>query len=115
VLGHLPPDGASPAGARRLAFNRTVAELAHRRGLSAGLKNDLDRSPEPADDFDSAVGEECAEFGEYARLSPFTERVKAVLHAEYALSTGELCDTSRRLRLGSTRKRPALEAWLRTC
>jgi hypothetical protein len=59
VLGHLPPDGASPAGARR--------------------------------------------------------RVKAVLHAEYALSTGELCDTSRRLRLGSTRKRPALEAWLRTC
>jgi hypothetical protein len=42
-------------------------------------------------------------------------RGKAVLHAEYALSTGEFCDTSRRLRLGSTRKRPALEAWLRTC
>ncbi|MDG9701376.1 endo alpha-1,4 polygalactosaminidase [Streptomyces sp. DH37] len=113
--GYRNDTGFPLTAAHQLAFNRTVAELAHRRGLSVGLKNDLDQIPELVDDFDFAVNEECAEFGECARLSPFTERGKAVLHAEYALSTGEFCDTSRRLRLSSIRKRPALDAWLRTC
>jgi hypothetical protein len=101
--------------AHQLAFSRTVAGPARRRGPSAGLKNDLGQIPEPVDDFDFAVNEECAEFGEGARLSPFTERGKAVLHAEYALSTGEFCDTSRRRGPSSIRKRPALDAGLRTC
>ncbi|MCG3042019.1 endo alpha-1,4 polygalactosaminidase [Streptomyces sp. S1A] len=109
-------DTGFPLTARdQLAFNRMVAGLAHRRGLSVGLKNDLDQIPQLVDDFDFAVNEECAEFGECAKLAPFTERGKAVFHAEYALNTEEFCDTSRRLDLSSIRKRLSLDAWRRTC
>lgn len=99
----------------QLAFNRMVADLAHERGLAVGLKNDLDQIPELVDDFDFAVNEECAEFDECAKLAPFVASGKAVLHAEYALSTGEFCDMSRRLGLSSIRKRLDLDAWRRTC
>ncbi len=79
------------------------------------LKNDLDQIPAPVDDFDFAVNEKCAEFDECAKLAPFVASGKAVLHAEYALSTGEFCDMSRRLGLSSIRKRLDLDAWRRTC
>ncbi|WP_233221541.1 endo alpha-1,4 polygalactosaminidase [Streptomyces carminius] len=113
--GYRHDTGFPLTAAHQLAFNRMVAALAHERGLSAGLKNDLDQIPELVDVFDFAVNEECAEFGECAKLAPFTERGKAVLHAEYALPTEEFCGLSRRLGLSSIRKRLALGAWRSTC
>jgi len=113
--GYRHDTGFPLTAAHQLAFNRMVARLAHERGLAVGLKNDLDQIPELVDDFDFAVNEECAEFDECAKLTPFVERGKAVFHTEYALPTGEFCDTARRLGLSSIRKRLPLDAWRRTC
>ena len=51
-------------------FNRFVARLAHDRGLSVALKNDVEQVAELVGDFDFTVNEECAAFAECAALTP---------------------------------------------
>ncbi|WP_461030400.1 endo alpha-1,4 polygalactosaminidase [Streptomyces sparsus] len=99
----------------QLVFNRMVAELAHDRGMSVGLKNDLDQIPELVGDFDFAVNEECAAFDECDRLTPFIEAGKAVFHVEYELPAEDFCARSRALKLSSMVKRLHLDAWRETC
>lgn len=68
----------------QLSFNRFLADAAHARGLSVGLKNDIDqlRALEPW--FDWALNEECVAYGECAALAAFTRDAgKAAFHVEY--------------------------------
>ncbi|WP_416977334.1 endo alpha-1,4 polygalactosaminidase [Streptomyces sp. T028] len=99
----------------QLRYNRMIAKLAHDRGMSVGLKNDLPQIPQLLADFDFAVNEECAQYGECARLTPFIEAGKAVFHVEYAEPTSGFCAESRRLRLSSMRKKPELGVWREPC
>ncbi len=112
---HIQGTGWDITAADQLAFNHMVADLAHERGLAIGLKNDLDQVAELADTFDFAVVEQCAEFGECAKLRPFLDRDKAVFHAEYDLPTSAFCAESRHLGLSSIRKHVELDAWRETC
>ena len=66
-----------------LNFNRLIANEAHSRNLSVGLKNDLDQIPELVDYYDFAANEQCFEFDECETLSPFTDQGKPVFNAEY--------------------------------
>ena len=99
----------------QLAFNRMIADLAHERGLSVGLKNDLDQIPELVDDYDFAVNEQCAQYEECEALTPFVEAGKAVFHAEYELTTEEFCPVTVPLGLSSLLKNYDLDAWRETC
>ncbi|MEU1591310.1 endo alpha-1,4 polygalactosaminidase [Streptomyces sp. NPDC005708] len=99
----------------QLRYNRLVARLAHERGMAVGLKNDLDQIPRLVRDFDFAVNEQCAQYGECGRLEPFTAAGKAVFHVEYELPTGRFCAESRRLKLSSMLKKYELGAWRRPC
>ncbi|MCC3779608.1 endo alpha-1,4 polygalactosaminidase [Streptomyces sp. UNOB3_S3] len=99
----------------QLAFNRMLADLAHERGLAIGLKNDLDQIPQLADVFDFAVNEQCAQYDECEKLTPFVKRDKAVFHVEYELSPGEFCPTARRLGLSSMKKKLELDTWRQPC
>lgn len=99
----------------QLTYNRLVAKLAHDRGLSVGLKNDLDQIPQLVGDFDFAVNEQCAQYGECARLTPFIEAGKAVFHVEYELPASRFCADTSRLKLSSLEKKYELGAWRRTC
>ncbi|MFG1604853.1 endo alpha-1,4 polygalactosaminidase [Actinoplanes sp. NPDC049265] len=101
--------------ADQLRFNRFVARLAHRHGLSAGLKNDVGQAAELVGDFEFAVNEECAAFGECADLLPFIRAGKAVLHAEYDLAPADYCAESRRLHLSSLHKDRDLDATATPC
>ncbi|WP_406344931.1 endo alpha-1,4 polygalactosaminidase [Streptomyces sp. NBC_00648] len=101
--------------AQQLAYNRLVARLAHDRGLAVGLKNDLDQIPELVGDFDFAVNEQCAEFGECDQLAPFVKAGKAVFNVEYELTPGKFCDAARGLRLSAMRKQLALGVWRQAC
>ncbi|KNB52338.1 endo alpha-1,4 polygalactosaminidase [Streptomyces caatingaensis] len=101
--------------AHQLAFNRMIASLAHERGLAVGLKNDLEQIPELVGDFDFAVNEQCAQYGECERLRPFVARGKAVFHVEYEMTPGEFCGGTRRLGLSSMRKKLGLNAWRQAC
>ncbi|MFF4403446.1 endo alpha-1,4 polygalactosaminidase [Streptomyces sp. NPDC001262] len=99
----------------QLAFNRMLAKLAHDRGLSVALKNDLEQIPQLVGDFDFAVNEQCAQYGECDRLTPFIKAGKAVFHVEYDLKTEEFCDKTTRLGLSSMQKRLGLDAWRKPC
>ncbi|MCC3274510.1 endo alpha-1,4 polygalactosaminidase [Arthrobacter sp. zg-Y20] len=78
----------------QLAYNRAVAGLAHDRGLSVALKNDLDQIPALVDHFDFSVNEECVRYAECGAYQPFTDAGKAVLHVEYE-GTLSFCPGSR--------------------
>nr|WP_285495581.1 endo alpha-1,4 polygalactosaminidase [Actinomadura sp. NBRC 104425] len=115
VDGYASDTGFALTGADQLRYNRIIAKLAHERGLSVGLKNDLPQIPELVGDFDFAVNEQCAQFDECDRLAPFVRAGKAVLHVEYELPPSDFCEQSRRLGLSSMRKRLDLDRWREPC
>ncbi|MBW1879497.1 MAG: endo alpha-1,4 polygalactosaminidase [Deltaproteobacteria bacterium] len=67
----------------QLDYNRFIADEAHRRGLSVGLKNDLGQLEALEPWFDWGLNEECAAYDECDRLAVFTGSGKAVFHTEY--------------------------------
>src|SRR2546430_717489 len=93
--GYANDTGFPISAADQLAFNRYVARLAHDRGLSVALKNDVDQVGQLAADFDFSVDEECFQYQECDRLSPFVSAGKAVLHVEYASGTAFCATTTR--------------------
>ena len=79
------------AAADQLAFNRWLATEAHRRGLSIGLKNDLDQILDLVAEFDWALNEQCYEYAECALLQPFIDAGKAVFGVEYSGDEAVFC------------------------
>jgi hypothetical protein len=82
--GYTNTSGFSLTADDQLAYNRFLANAAHQRGLSIGLKNNLDQVLQLVEYFDFAVNEQCFEYDECALLAPFIEANKAVFNAEYA-------------------------------
>jgi hypothetical protein len=99
----------------QLAYNRMLADLAHERGLSIGLKNDLDQVPDLVEHFDFAINEQCFQYEECDELTPFVSAGKAVFTAEYELDTDDFCAEARAAGFSSIRKRPTLDAWREAC
>ena len=73
--------------ADQLKFNRAVADAAHARGLSIGLKNGASEDGEferaMAQFTDWALNEECNTFDECAGYAAYIEQNKAVFQVEY--------------------------------
>lgn len=113
--GYANSSGFPLTAADQLAYNRLIARLAHDRGLSVGLKNDLDQIPELVGDFEFAVNEQCAQFDECERYRPFVAAGKAVFHVEYEGSLREWCPVSQREGLSSLQKKTDLDSWRRWC
>jgi hypothetical protein len=102
--GYANNSGFRLTAANQLRYNRWIAGLAHSRGMSVALKNDLAqvRALEPS--FDFAVNEQCVEFDECETLLPFIRAGKAVLHVEYGLTKAQFCAKTRVLGFSSMRK-----------
>jgi hypothetical protein len=102
--GYANSSGFPLTAANQLRYNRWIAGLAHSRGMSVALKNDVEqvRALEPS--FDFAVNEQCVEFDECETLLPFIRAGKAVLHVEYGLSKAKFCAKTRVLGFSSMRK-----------
>lgn len=83
--------GFALTAADQLRFNRWLAEQAHARGLSIGLKNDREQIPDLLPLFDFAVDEECFTYGECRPLLAFVQAGKAVFEIEYELSPAAFC------------------------
>ncbi|MFI0257539.1 endo alpha-1,4 polygalactosaminidase [Streptomyces sp. NPDC017056] len=115
VDGYKNDTGFDLTAGHQLAFNRMIAKLAHDRGLSVGLKNDLDQIPQLVGDFDFAVNEQCAQYDECAAMTPFIKADKAVFHVEYELPADRFCTSTKRLHLSSMQKRLHLDAWRKAC
>jgi hypothetical protein len=101
--------------ADQLAYNRFLAHAAHARGLSIGLKNDLDQVAELEPDFDWALDEQCFQYDECDKEQPFVRAGKAVFEVEYERDTATFCPAARAAGLMAMRKRLDLDAWRETC
>ena len=100
---------------QQLTFNIFLSQLAHERGLGAGMKNDLEQIPSLVQHFDWVVNEECFEWGECSRLLPFVNAGKAALVIEYNTPLAEFCPVAASLNLSAILKRLSLDAWRQGC
>lgn len=102
----------------QLRFNIWLAEEAHKRGLSIGLKNDPDQAAELQPHFDWALTEDCFA-GEWCeQMLPFIEAGKAVFAAEYTdtgISLDEICPQAEELGFSLILKNRDLDAYRATC
>ena len=94
----------------QLTYNRWLAEEAHKRGLSIGLKNDLDQIGGLVEYFDWALNEQCFEYGECSQLLPFIEADKAVFGISYTGDPAEICPQANALGFSWLFKTPELDA-----
>lgn len=115
VNGYRNPTGFPLTAADQKRYNRYLAAAAHRRGLAAGLKNDLEQLDSLEPDFDFAVNEQCFQYHECGAYETFLDAGKAVFHVEYELARSEFCDRANARGFSSIKKRYSLRAWRRPC
>jgi hypothetical protein len=108
VDGYTNDTGFPLTGADQLAFNQFIADAAHARGLSVGLKNDLDQIPELLPYFDWAINEQCAQYNECALLVPFVQAGKPVMELEYTLAKAKFCPAANARDFNAYKKKLAL-------
>ena len=75
----------------QLAFNSALANIAHRHGLAAGLKNDLGQIPQLLSRFDFAINEQCFQYDECDNLKRFVDAGKPVFQVEYRTAPKDFC------------------------
>ena len=81
----------------QINYNIWLADEAHARGLSIGLKNDVDQVEQLEPYFDWALNEQCYQYSECETLLPFVEAGKAVFGVEYSGNTSAICSTTNAL------------------
>jgi len=99
----------------QLRYNLWLAQEAHVRGLSIGLKNDLNQIPDLVDHFDWALNEQCFSYDECDALLPFIQAGKAVFGVEYELDTDEFCPQANEMGFSFMKKHWNLDAWREPC
>ena len=102
----------------QLSYNLWLAQEAHARGLSIGLKNDPEHVVDLLPYFDWALTEDCFAEGWCEDVSPFIQTGKPVLAAEYT-DTGvileQLCPEAARLGFNLILKNRDLDPWRQSC
>jgi hypothetical protein len=88
----------------QLEYDQQLANLAHRRGLTAALKNDLGQLAELLPWFDYAVNEQCFEFRECGGYAAWLAAGKAVFQVEYRLPRRRFCEEANAAGFGAIKK-----------
>ncbi len=81
----------------QLTYNTWLADQAHQRDLSVGLKNDVAQAADLQPYFDWALNEQCFQYNECHLLLPFVQAGKAVFGAEYKGDPADFCPTANQL------------------
>lgn len=115
VDGYTHRTGFALTAADQLAFNRSIADLAHRYGLGVGLKNEAEQVADLVGSFDFAVVESCVVYSECGAYAPFTASGKAVLHIEYEGTLDSVCPVTKPLSFSTMLKDLDLGAWRQAC
>ena len=118
VDGYANDTGFDLTAADQLDYNRFIAAEAHNRGLSVGLKNDIDQVGDLEPYFDWALNEECFTYDECARYRDnFLAANKAVFHAEYVEPgrIADVCAVTDPLGLSTLVKKIELDAFRLPC
>jgi endo-alpha-1,4-polygalactosaminidase (GH114 family) len=93
----------------QIVFNKALARIAHRNGLSVALKNDLGQVPKLEPFFDYAINEQCFQYHECTNnptpgYKAFTEDGKAVFQVEYRIPPSRFCGRAASLGVTSIKK-----------
>jgi hypothetical protein len=115
VDGYANRSGFPLDGRDQIAYNRWLAAQARARGLSVGLKNDLDQVGALLDHFDWALNEQCFEYAECGALRRFVADGKAVFGVEYTGNPKSFCPRANALGFSWLKKRLDLGAWVIAC
>jgi endo-alpha-1,4-polygalactosaminidase (GH114 family) len=122
VDGYANGNGLGLTAGDQLDYNAFLAAAAHGRGLSVGLKNDLDQVEDLEPLFDWALNEECLAWEECPMLAPFLAAGKAVFHVEYVddesdgpARLAEVCDDPSIEGFSTLVKTWDLGAWALAC
>jgi len=115
VDGYSNSTGFPLTAADQLAYNVWLANEAHARGLSAALKNDLEQVPTLLPYFDWALDEQCFQYKECGKLTPFVDAGKSVMEVEYKLDTTKFCPQANQMNFNSMKKKLSLNAWRAPC
>jgi hypothetical protein len=99
----------------QLTYNIWLANQAHARNLSIGLKNDLDQIGDLLPYFDWALNEECFTYQECELLLPFIQSEKSVFGVEYELETENFCPQANNFNFDFLKKSWDLDAGRVAC
>lgn len=99
----------------QLTYNTWLASQAHARGLSVGLKNDLEQIVDLQSYFDWALNEECFTYNECDLLLPFVQANQAVFGVEYELAPADFCPQANAMGFSFLKKHWELDAWRVDC
>ena len=104
--------------ADQIRFLKWLANMAHQKGLSIGLKNVPELQPAVIDKFDWALTEDCFKQRWCADSAPFIAAGKAVFAVEYTdnnIDFAKFCAQAKNLGLSPLLKRRSLRAWSMSC
>ena len=109
-------------------FVNWLADEAHVRGLSIGLKNAGDIIPDVIDNVEFSVNEQCVEYSECDVFASFIEKGKPVFHIEYPKgddvnddnpvdeeTAKPICENPDSNGFSTLVKNMNLDTWLQTC
>ncbi len=102
----------------QLKYNLWLADEAHARGLSIGLKNDPDQAADLEPFYDWAMAEDCFDQGWCEMLLPFIQAGKPVFAAEYTdtgITLDQFCPLAKALNFSAILKNRDLDAWRESC
>ena len=115
VDGYSNDSGFPLTAQDQLTYNTFLANAAHARGLSVGLKNDLDQVTALQPLFDWALNEQCFQYAECDMLTPFATAGKAVFQAEYKGPTSAFCPQAKAMHFSAMLKHLLLDAFREAC
>ncbi|KAK5069128.1 hypothetical protein LTR64_008464 [Lithohypha guttulata] len=120
-------NGLDLTQADAIDYSQFLADEAHQRGLSIGLKNALEIVPEVVDTMQWSVNEQCVEYNECNALSPFIQQNKPVFHVEYPKgdvnddrsvsmdARAKACEALGESNFSTIIKNTDLDEWIETC
>lgn len=115
IDGYTNSTGFPLTAANQITYNKWLAEAAHARGLSIGLKNDIDQVVQLEPYFDWALNEQCHQYKECDTLLPFIKKGKAVFITEYSLNTTAFCPSANANGFMAMKKKLDLDASREVC
>ena len=118
VDGYQNNTGFKITNAEQITFNLWLAEQAHIRGLSIGLKNDPDQLTDLVSDFDWLLLEDCYSQGWCQLARTFIEKNKPVFAIEYTdqdVDFDAACASAEKIGFKLIEKNRNLDSYTRTC
>ncbi len=99
-------------------FNIWLAQEAHARGLSIGLKNDSEQVSDLLPYYDWALTEDCFDQDWCEEMLPFVEAGKPVFAAEYTdtgITLADFCPQAGEMGISAILKNRGLDAFREAC